>query len=523
MRRKRCYPAILCLLIASIGYLNAQINGDFENWVEDSRGNGALPGQYLRPGTQPAGWEASNVNQKVLIEKKETLVTPDGGRAGGASARMENKFVGVMTIGSNAPAYITLGVPWVYAVADLNACTGGTLGGVSYTGRPDSIAGYFKRSLGGEKAENALILAYLWEGTATSTVPVNPTGGFSSTETAEVQDQDISVLNSADGATLIGKAEYQISGELGDWTRIAIPFEYYGNRSPEKLNVIISSANYYDRGAIGNGNVLWADDVELVFKSTIKQTKLSIPDLPYECFYGRETTFIPTSNDTDTEIQISVEDPAIVTIENGIMKFLNVGHTRVTVRQVGNNIFTGAESTITVTVKPAPLLVSLCHTTTESDTEPVYSFIYEGLTDADWDIVQSKPEEVFETLPLAQAYTDKGEKVTFPAEPGIYTIKWLQKPVAYNYAVTTDDAYRTLTVTERATTGITEISEGVAIYTHQGKLYINSDKPVHAAVYTLQGSVRFQKNMAAGQTSVSLPKGLYIVKIDNKARKVVIH
>jgi hypothetical protein len=519
---KRFYPAIVCLLIAGIGHLNAQINGDFESWVVDTRGNGALPGQYLRPGTQPDGWEASNVNQKVFIEKKETLVTPDGGRMGGSSARMENKFVGVMSIGSNAPAYITLGVPWVYAVVDLSACAGGTLGGISYTERPDSIAGYFKRSLGGEKAENALILAYLWEGTATSTVPVNPTGGISSTETAEVQDQDISVLNSRDGATLIGKAEYQISGEPGDWTRIAIPFEYYSSRRPEKLNVIISSANYYDRGAIGNGNILWADDVELVFKSTIKQTELSIPGLPYECFYGSETAFIPASNDTNTEIQISVEDPAIVTIENGIMKFRNAGRTRVTVSQAGNNLFTGAESTITVTVKPAPLTVGLCHATTESDTDPVYAFIYEGLTDADGDIVWSRPEQVFGTLPLAQAYTDKGEKVTFPAEAGTYTIKWLQKPVAYNYAVRVDETERTLTVTERSTTGITEISEGVTVYTHPGKLCINSDKPANAAIYTLQGSACFQKNIAAGQTSVSLPKGLYIVKINNSVRKVVI-
>jgi hypothetical protein len=324
--------------MASIGCLNAQIGGDFESWVVDSKGNGALPGQYLRPGTQPAGWEASNVNQKVLIEVQEVLVTPDAGRVGGTSARMENKFVGVFGIGSNAPAYITLGVPWVYAVADLSVCTGGTVGGVSYTERPDSIVGYFKRSLGGDKAENALILAYLWKGTATSTVPVNPTGDFASVETAEVQDQELSVLNSSDGATLIGKAEYQISGELGDWTRIAIPFEYYNNSTPEKLNVIISSGNYYNREAIGNGNILWADDVELVSKST----------------------------------------------------------------------------------------------------------------------------------------------------------------------------------------GITEISAGVALYTSPGNLYINSDKPGHVTIYTLQGSNYLQKNIASGLTSISLPKGLYIVKINDKARKVMI-
>ncbi|MDR1200427.1 MAG: PCMD domain-containing protein [Tannerellaceae bacterium] len=520
---KRFYPTILCLLIASISYLNAQINGDFDNWTVDSRGNGALPGQYLRPGTQPAGWEASNVNQRVLMEKKEVLVTPDGGRVGGTSARMENKFVGIMNIGSNAPAYITLGVPWAYAVLNLNECDGGTVGGISYSERPDSIIGYFKRSLGGEKSENALILAYLWRGTATSTVPVNSAGNYVSTETAEVYDQERYVLSSGNGATLIGKAEYKISGELNDWTRIAIPFEYYSSSTPEKLNIIISSANYFDRNAIGNGNVLWADDVELVFKSTIKQTELSIPSLPYECFYGREAAFVPTSNDTYTEIKISIEDPTVVTIENGIMRFLSIGSTRVTVSQAGNSSFTGANSTITVTVKPAPLTVELRDITTESDTEPVYSFSYKGLTNDDLNIVQSRPEQVFGTLPLAQAYTDKGEKVTFPAEAGTYTIKWRQKPVAYNYNVKVDETVKTLTVTERTTTGITEINEGITIYTHAGKLYVNSNKPGNLAIYTLQGSKYLQKNIDAGLTSVSLPKGLYIVKINGNAQKVIIN
>jgi hypothetical protein len=327
--------------MAGVGCLNAQIKGDFENWVEDTKGNGALPGQFLRPGTQPEGWEASNVNQKVFTSVRQIMVTSDAGRASDSCARMENKFVGVMGIGRGAPAYITLGVPWTYAVFNLLEGDGGTIGGIPYTGRPDSIVGYFKRSLGNNKPEEkALILAYLWEGTAISSVPVNPTGDFTSTETAEVHDQERLVLTSSNGATLIGKAEYQIDGELGEWKRIAIPFEYYNNSTPEKLNVIISSSNYYDRDAIGEGNILWADDVELVFKST---------------------------------------------------------------------------------------------------------------------------------------------------------------------------------------TGITEINEGVTLYTQPGKLYVSSDKPGNLVIYTLQGSTCFQKNIAAGQTSISLPKGFYIVKINDKARKVVIN
>ncbi|MDR1161394.1 MAG: T9SS type A sorting domain-containing protein, partial [Tannerellaceae bacterium] len=136
----------------------------------------------------------------------------------------------------------------------------------------------------------------------------------------------------------IGKAERKIEGELSEWTRIAVPFEYYSSNTPEKLNIIISSSNYYSRLAIGGGNTLWVDDVELVSKST----------------------------------------------------------------------------------------------------------------------------------------------------------------------------------------GIAAINEELTLYTQPGELYVNSDKPGSLTIYTLQGSVWLQKNIAAGQTSISLPKGLYIVKINNIARKVLI-
>ena len=63
-------------------------------------------------------------------------------------------------------------------------------------------------------------LAYLWKGTCVSTVPVNPTGGFSSKETTEVKDQDICILGKkspdSGNAQLIGKAEYVVTGELKD-------------------------------------------------------------------------------------------------------------------------------------------------------------------------------------------------------------------------------------------------------------------------------------------------------------------
>ena len=208
--------AIACIIAGCINVQAQQIKGDFDaEWVTDTKGNGSLPGQFLRPGTQPVGWEASNVNQKVLMEKKEIVVTPDADRTKetGYSVKMENKYVGVSSMGSNTPAYITLGVPWVYAVMDLDACDGGTIGGIDFSFRPDSIVGHYKRTV--TAAENALILTYFWKGNCTSTVKTNTKGSLSSSSTAEVQNKDLCILGkeipTSGDAQLIAKGEYNIT------------------------------------------------------------------------------------------------------------------------------------------------------------------------------------------------------------------------------------------------------------------------------------------------------------------------
>lgn len=276
--------------IASLTANAQNIKGDFDSpWVKDTKGNGALPGMYLRPGVQPQGWEASNVHQKVLLAVEDILVTQDADRLGktdGYSVKMENKSVGVAALGitSPAPGYITLGTPWVYAIMDLSACDGGTVGGVEFVSRPDSLVGFYKRTLAeGTEPENALILAYFWKGTSISNVPVNPKGGLTSDETQEVQDQDLCILGKKEAggnAQLIGKAEYIISKELKDWSRISIPVEYNGNTAaPEKANIIISACNYWNRSEIVPGNSLWADDVKFIYNTKLKSVTLDGEEL----------------------------------------------------------------------------------------------------------------------------------------------------------------------------------------------------------------------------------------------------
>lgn len=270
------------LVISSVLLLGStasaqQIQGDFDaEWVKDTKGNGALPGKYLRPGTQPQGWEASNVNQKVLMTVEETLVTPDADRNGksdGHSVLLKNKKVGAMGITSPAPAYITLGVPWVYAISNIDKCDGGTLGGINFSKRPDAIRGWYKRTGSSGKSQ---VIVYAWKGTYTSTVSTNPKGSLTGDVKATVLDQDRCIINDegydskTEGAKLIAKCDESITGETSEWKPFEFDLQYENNEIPEKINVVISACDYWSRSNIVPDETMTVDDVEFVYWSNLR-------------------------------------------------------------------------------------------------------------------------------------------------------------------------------------------------------------------------------------------------------------
>ena len=60
-------------------------------------------------------------------------------------------------------------------------------------------------------------------------------------------------------------------------------------------------------------------------------------------------------------------------------------------------------------------------------------------------------------------------------------------------------------------------------YSLNGELVIeNSVAGQHVNVYSVNGITEYSGELAAGNTTVKLAKGLYIVVIDNFARRVVV-
>lgn len=262
---------LLLTLSVCSGIMSAyaqQIGGNFDNFETG----------YNSTGVQPVGWKGSNVKQKVYISVSKQMVFEDSGRTNQA-VKMVNAWVGYAIFGSNAPSYITLGNPWVYATTNVNNADGGTYGGVDFTYRPDALRGYIKRQLGTEKEEIAQVLVYSWKGSTSINKTVSSSDGKDTKTDLIDRDRDVlgDVLGFNDGASksedfgLVSYGAYEVpkNQNISEWTEILVPIEYYNDEIPEKLNVIISSADYFNRGNIGKDNTLWADDFEFVYYSEL--------------------------------------------------------------------------------------------------------------------------------------------------------------------------------------------------------------------------------------------------------------
>ena len=249
-------------------------NGSFDSW----KGEGNAGSTYQssngnemrkRPGDEPTSWYGSSINQKVKVTlignvtKEETLIHKSTGRNGSA-VKMQNKWVGAAGIGSNAPAFISFATPWVYAVSTVSSCDGGMYGGMAFTHRPDAIRGWFKRT--GGTGEKAHIIAYLWKGTFQNNIT-----SANSNDTKDDTDRAVMGMVSSTGdGVLIASCDYAFATTTNnDWQEIVVPLNYKNDYIPEKLNVIISSGDYWDRNNVKDGSILEADDVNFVYYSEL--------------------------------------------------------------------------------------------------------------------------------------------------------------------------------------------------------------------------------------------------------------
>ena len=278
------------------------LGGSFENWKGTCGSTYQTGGVGLRqrPGVEPANWNGSSINQKVsLFSSSKELIEAVDGPEGGTAVRMKNIFVGIGSLGSTAPGFITYGTPWVHAEMTISNCAGGVYGGLEYSKRPDAIRGYFRRTTGQKGSEQAHIIAYLWRGTFQSTIGSKDRN---TSEDAEDNDRAIMGLEESTGnGLLVASMDYTFeSTQNNDWEVITVPFTYKSAEAPEKMNIIISSADYWNRDNIKDGNILDADSVQFVFFTDLASATYDGQAIPFE---NNAAELVGTFDETKLSLQ----------------------------------------------------------------------------------------------------------------------------------------------------------------------------------------------------------------------------
>ena len=281
-------------------------NVGFEDWKTScgETWQTASSSSFTRPGIEPAEWNGSNVKQFLSFDG---FVTKGTGIDGSTSVVLTNQKPGVGSLAAPAPAFVTFATPWIFAdLAKLNAAAiamgdGGAYGGMEFTYRPDAITGYFKRD-NSAGAENAHIIAYLWNGTYKSNVRSAISGsssaGYTESATVELEDVDRAIMGKVtptQSGKLIASCDYEITGAINEWTEITVPLQYVEenlSEQPEKMNVILSSADYWTRSNIIPNNILEADNVKFLYYSQLES--LSIDGVPLAGFDKNTYNYVVT-------------------------------------------------------------------------------------------------------------------------------------------------------------------------------------------------------------------------------------
>lgn len=247
-------------------------NVGFDSWKTTCGKTLSVPNDFRqRPGVEPSDWNGSNVNQYVIIEKKESGLVTQQTEGNNKYLKLKNIFVGVSTYGSVAPGFVNFGTPWVYASLPISDCDGGVFGGVSFDKKPDAIKGKYKRT--DSNSEDSHIIAYLWNGTYTSKI-----GNVAQTKIEEQNDVDRVVFGKATGSAsgkLVASCDKAFSTTVNkDWETIVVPLDYVANAgNPTMMNVIISAGDYWNRSNLKKNTTLLVDDVDFVYYSTLTSLK----------------------------------------------------------------------------------------------------------------------------------------------------------------------------------------------------------------------------------------------------------
>ncbi len=269
---KQFYTFLLTAVL-SIALVNAQQvpNAGFEDWS----------GTTFNNEIQPAGWNASNVEQSAIgMTFRFNFAHREAGHSGNYCMMVQDQDVGAAGITETSPGYFSLGQPWQYLEGlNVNGATAGTSGGVAWTYRPDSMSVWIKRTGDNTAIEDFYLLYYSWSGQARGDKYKNKNNSCTSVtkynEESDIrQALDGNECGTAVKATQVAEGMWREKATYSSWTNIRVPIYYMTSTAPTTMNLIFSASNYPNFRAhdgLYAGNSLYVDDVSFIYSSAIDQ------------------------------------------------------------------------------------------------------------------------------------------------------------------------------------------------------------------------------------------------------------
>lgn len=243
-------------------------------------------------GTNPKGWVISNVTGMASFYEGEPNglgATQVGDSVEGFNSKYAVKLINTpnpFMAAQIVPGYITLGTTWstanpVFGMGgiQITKSDGGSFGGMTCTDRPTGIEFMYKRSRGEDKpAEKSTVVAYLWKGHWTQKDVPGTVYMAGEPICADMVDRDRCILGmdmtgcqdgevtKTDDAELIAVINADITENADGWTKFSARFNYLSDATPEMINVVIASGDYFGGASVvGKDNALIIDNVKLTY------------------------------------------------------------------------------------------------------------------------------------------------------------------------------------------------------------------------------------------------------------------
>lgn len=262
-------------------------NGDFEAW-----GGNVSPGPGVA--AEPTGWYSNKSGSSTAMIGPQTCFQDNTVFHGGTSSvRVQNATVPI--IGTVVNGNVTTGVinaPTATKtdgyIGTVNYTTSTDIRHMAFTGRPDSLVGWYQYTSGGT-GEQGKVRAILH------------TGDYFDPETPTTYHPDPT-------ANKIGNVLFLTpTGNTTTWTRFSMPFTYTASTTPQYIMINITSSN--DQNTNFSGSKMWIDDLQAVYKPVTAVTE-AMQEKDIVVYVADKVVYVNAAQDMGNQSVITLYDLA---------------------------------------------------------------------------------------------------------------------------------------------------------------------------------------------------------------------